>query len=342
MNQTVPTQQNQGAQKTQPTVSVVIPARNAEDVIENCLRSLSQLSYPKDRVEIIIADGLSTDRTRESAEDYGARVIVNQKITVVSGRNVGFEAAHGELIALCDADCVMDKNWLKNSVKYFDDERVAGIGGPNLIPQSESAFGKAAGLLFDYAFSFGGGAPTRVYDKVIESRAHASNAIYRASVLRRVMPIDEDMFEGEDVVMNQKIRRLGCKLLYVPDVIVYHYRRATPQKWWSQMYRYGLGKILVKRKISGTITSTQVALGLTIPILIIVSIALAILNPWFPLIFILGGISLVAISSASFALLKTKSYRVALNMPLATLILPIAWSCGFLHEFFIPTRKFKC
>jgi len=325
----------------EPTVSVVIPARNAEDTLENCLRSLSELDYPEDKVEVIIADGLSTDRTQEIAQGYGATVIANPRIRVVSGRNVGFEAAQGELIAFSDADCVMDKNWLKNSIKYFDDKRVAGLGGPNLIPQSESAFGKAAGLLFDYAFSFGGGAPTRVYDKVIESRAHGSNAVYRASVLRRVMPIDEDMFEGEDVVMNQKITRLGYKLLYVPDVIVHHYRRATPKKWWSQMYRYGLGKILMKRKISGTITPTQIALGLTIPILIIISIALAILNPWFSLIFILGGASLAAISSASFAFLKTKSYQVALNMPLATLILPIAWSCGFLHEFFIPTRQPK-
>ncbi len=323
----------------EPFVSVVIPARNAEDTIENCLKSLSELDYPKDKVEIIIADGLSTDRTREIAESYGAKVIPNPGIRTVAGRNIGFEAAQGELIALSDADCVMDKNWLKNSIKYFDDERVAGLGGPNLVPQSESAFGRAVSLLFDYAFSFGGGAPTRVYGKVIESRAHGSNAIYRASVLRRVMPIDEDMFAGEDVIMNEKIRRLGYKLLYVPDAIVYHYRRATPKKWWSQMYWYGLGKILMRRKISGTITPTQVALGLSIPILIIISSALAILNPWFPLIFILGGASLVAISSASFAFLKTKSCRVALNMPLATLILPIAWSCGFLHEFFIPTRQ---
>ena len=325
----------------EPFVSVVIPARNAEDIIDNCLKSLREVDYPKDRMEVIIADGLSTDRTGEIAESYRAKVIANPGLRVVSGRNIGFEAAQGELIAFSDADCVMDRYWLKNSIKYFEDERVAGIGGPNLIPQSESAFGKAAGLLFDYASAFGGGAPTRVYDKVIESRAHGSNAIYRANVLRRVMPIDEDMFEGEDVVMNQRITRLGHKLLYVPDVIVHHYRRATPRKWWSQMYRYGLGKILMKRKISGTITPIQVALGLTIPILIIISIALAILNPWFPLIFILGGASLVAIFSASFAFLKTKSYQVALNMPLATLILAIAWSCGFLHELFMPTSKFK-
>jgi len=328
-------------QMEEPFVSVVIPARNAADTLENCLKSLSELDYPKDKVEIIIADGLSTDRTQETAENYGATVIQNPGIRAVAGRNIGFEAAQGELIAFSDADCVMDKDWLKNAIKYFEDERVAGIGGPNLVPQDAPVFSKAVSLLFDYAFPFGGGAPTRVYDKVIESRAHGSNAVYRASVLRRVMPIDEGMFAGEDVVMNQKIKRLGYKLLYVPDVVVHHYRRATPKRWWSQMYGYGLGKILMRRKISGTITPTQVALGLTIPILIIVSIALAILNPWFSLIFILGGASLVAIFSASFAFLKTKSCRVALNMPLATLILPIAWSCGFLHEFFIPTRQPK-
>ncbi len=325
----------------EPFISVVIPARNVEDTIDNCLSSLEELDYPRDRLEVLIVDGLSTDGTREIAGNHAARVVDNPGIRVVSARNIGFEAARGELVAFSDADCVMDRSWLKNCNKYFDDEGVGGIGGPNLVPQSESAFGKAAGLLFDYAFSFGGGAPTRVYDRVIESRAHGSNAIYRTDVLRRVMPVDEDMFEGEDVVMNERIRRLGYRLLYVPDVVVYHYRRATPRKWWSQMYRYGLGKVLMKRKLSGTITPTQVALGLTVPVVAAVASALALLNPWFPLVFILGGAFLVSVASAGFAFFKTKSYGVALNMPLATLILPIAWSCGFLHELFLPTRQAK-
>ena len=99
----------------EPFISVVIPARNAEDIIANCLKSLEELDYPKDRFEVLVVDGLSTDRTREIAKNHGATVVENPGLRVVSARNTGFEAAQGELIAFSDADCVMDRNWLKNS-----------------------------------------------------------------------------------------------------------------------------------------------------------------------------------------------------------------------------------
>lgn len=322
----------------QPFISVVIPARNEGDIIKNCLTSLKELDYPKHRMEVIIADGLSTDKTAQTAQSFGARVITNPKIRVVSGRNIGFQVAQGELIAFSDADCTMDREWLKNCVKYFNDGKVGGVGGPNLVPNDESNFSKAVGLIFDYAFFFKAGAPTRVFNEVIESRAHGSNIIYRADVLHQVMPVDEDMFEGEDVVMNAKIERLGYKLLYVPDVLVFHYRRATAKKWWHQMYRYGLGKVLMGRKMRGTVTFTQVGLGLAIPILVAFAALSAIFEPLALLAGLAAGMA-VALLSAIMALVKTKSLAVALKMPLALLILSIAWSCGFLRELMFPTKK---
>ena len=330
-----------GTEMEQPFISVVIPARNAEGIIGECLESLKGLDYPKDRMEIIVADGLSADRTREISESHGARVIRNQKIRVVSARNVGFEAAQGELIALSDADCVMEKNWLKNCVKYFQDETVAGVGGPNLVPRGESSFGKAVGLIFDYAFFVSGAAPTMVFDRVIESRAFGSNAVYRADVLRKVMPVDESMIEGEDVAMNRLIEDLGYRLLYVPDVIVYHSRRSTPKRWWRQMHNYGLGRVLLHRKGIETLKPAHVAAGLTIPILLAICAVLVAINPWF-LLYALGAAFVLAILSGIFALLQTKSWGVALNMPIALTIFLLAWSCGFLHEFVMPATKFEC
>jgi cellulose synthase/poly-beta-1,6-N-acetylglucosamine synthase-like glycosyltransferase len=322
----------------EPFISVVIPARNVGGIIGNCLESLKELDYPKDRMEIIVADGLSTDRTKEIAESYGAHVIVNPRIRVVSARNVGFEAAQGELIAFSDADCVMDENWLKNCPKYFQDETVAGVGGPNLVPQGESNFGKAVGLIFDYAFFVTRAAPTMVFDKVIESRAFGSNAVYRADVLRKVMPVDESMIEGEDVAMNRLIKDLGYRLLYVPDVIVYHSRRSTPKRWWRQMYNYGLGRVLLHKRRIESLKPAHVAAGLTIPILLAICAVLVAIDPWF-LLYALGAAFVLAILSGIFALVQTRSWGVALNMPIALAIFLIAWSCGFLHEFVMPTPE---
>ena len=104
-----------------PFVSVIIPTKNEEALIGNGLSSLKDLDYPPERLEIIIADGLSSDRTAEIAESYGAEVVLDHRKSVASGRNAAFAVARGELIAISDADCTMDRNWLKNCLKYFQD-----------------------------------------------------------------------------------------------------------------------------------------------------------------------------------------------------------------------------
>ena len=138
-----------------PFISVVIPTRNEEKNIGHCLESLKALDYPPDRFEVILADAKSTDRTREIAEGYGARVVTNEGLSVAYGRQVGFEHSKGELVAFSDADCVMDPGWLRNAVKYFDDPTVGSIGGPTLVPPGETAFGRGAAFVFSLAVAGG-------------------------------------------------------------------------------------------------------------------------------------------------------------------------------------------
>ena len=322
-----------------PFISIVIPTLNEAHVIEKCFSSLQNLHYPNDRLEIIIVDGLSTDNTRQIAQEYGVMVVDNPGIRVVSARNAGFLAAKGELLAFSDADCVMDKQWLMNSVKYFEDSRVAGIGGPNLVPEDEPPFARATGLLFDYAYLFRAGAPTKKYARVIESRAHGSNAIYRVNALGEVMPVDEAMLEGEDVIMNSMLLKKGYKLIYVPDVIVYHYRRSTPKSWWRQMAIYGAAKILMWRKMPRTVTPVNILLGLAIPILFLILAILIVFFQSMALLIIAVSIIIFFLCSFIFALIALKSLSVAVNMPLAIFILPIAWSKGFLKELIFPTKR---
>jgi cellulose synthase/poly-beta-1,6-N-acetylglucosamine synthase-like glycosyltransferase len=318
-------------------ISIIIPTKNNADLIGTCLDSIKALDYPQNRIEIIVSDGLSTDRTREIAESYDAKVVLDYGKSVVTGRNAAFAVAKGELIAISDADCTVHQDWLKNSLKYFNDPTVGGVGGPNLIPNNETAFGKAVGLIFAWAPYITKAAHTRILDKVIESRSHGSNAIYRADVLNKVTPVDESLVGGEDVIMNDEIEDLGYKLLYVPDVIVNHYRRPNPRRWWHQMYRYGMGRVLLPRHRKGEVHPVHVLAGLSVPILIALTLLLGRLEPWL----LVGLVSLLALGtlfSAGLAALATRSIRVGFNMPLVLFIFFTAWSFGFIHEFFIPTR----
>ena len=106
-----------------PFISVIIPVKNEAILLSRCLDSLKHLNYPQEKLEIIIADGLSTDNTRDVALSYGAKLVANEKQVVGSGRNCGFKESKGSLIAFTDADCIFHPDWLKNSVKYFKQER---------------------------------------------------------------------------------------------------------------------------------------------------------------------------------------------------------------------------
>ena len=100
-----------------PLVSIVIPTLNAASVLEECLRSISIQTYPKERVEIIVVDGGSVDATLNISKKYGAKVLENKLRTAEAGKAVGVRAATGEFIALIDSDNILPtETWLSEMI----------------------------------------------------------------------------------------------------------------------------------------------------------------------------------------------------------------------------------
>ena len=87
-----------------PFVSVVVGIRNEEIFIEECIESLLGLDYPLDRYEIIIVDGMSSDKTRDLVQNYPVRLLLNDKKNVAAARNLGVKNAIGDLVAFTDGD----------------------------------------------------------------------------------------------------------------------------------------------------------------------------------------------------------------------------------------------
>ncbi|MDY0128997.1 MAG: glycosyltransferase, partial [Methanosarcina vacuolata] len=94
-----------------PFVSVVVGIRNEEKFIEECIESLLNLDYPRDSYEIIIVDGMSTDKTRDIVQKYPVKLLLNEKKNVAAARNLGVDNARGELVAFTDGDCKVDTQW---------------------------------------------------------------------------------------------------------------------------------------------------------------------------------------------------------------------------------------
>lgn len=116
----------------EPTVTIIVAARNEENNIRNCLNSLVQIDYPKEKLEIIIVDDYSTDRTGEIIDEFTDRfsfvkkVIPTERIIPKPGKTNaivnGIRNSKGEIIFTTDADCVVQPTWIKTQLKYFTDD----------------------------------------------------------------------------------------------------------------------------------------------------------------------------------------------------------------------------
>lgn len=111
-----------------PSISIVIPTYNSERTLAQCLESIVRQDYPGEKIEIIIADGGSKDKTLEIAKKFGVdRILHNALRTGEAGKAVGVEAAKNEIVLLQDSDNVLnEKDWLRRMVKPFEDTGVVG------------------------------------------------------------------------------------------------------------------------------------------------------------------------------------------------------------------------
>ena len=324
--------------KTQsPFISIVIPAWNAQRTLKDCLDSLKHLNYPKERMEILLVDGLSTDNTREIAALYDLTIADNPQKSHRTGVNRGFECARGELVAYADADCIVDENWLQNSLKYFEaDPQVAGVTGPIHLPPQQSPFAKAVAFLFSLAATLGKSSHKETQQTVeIVKDFPTCNAIYRKAALNAVMPLAGNLLGGADIELNYLLRQRGFSLLSTPDVKVWHYKRETPRAFFRQMYRYAIMRLQLGKKWHTLLSATHIAVGLSVPLAIV----------WFGLcfwinlnlvLFFLGLIIVGLLIVYPFAFLKTKSFSATLCVPLVIVLAIIGWSIGFCRELISP------
>src|SRR5207302_2806249 len=159
-----------------PRVSVVVCAYNAERTMEACLASLEALDYPD--YEVIVVNDGSKDRTLEISERFPfCRIISQENKGLSAARNVGAEAATGEIVAYTDSDCVADSDWLTYLVGTIEAGDLAACGGPN-FPPPEDSFVPAA-----VAVSPGGPTHVLISDERAEHIAGCNMAFRRDALL---------------------------------------------------------------------------------------------------------------------------------------------------------------
>lgn len=319
-----------------PFVSIVIPVRNEERILGQCLESIAALDYRHDRLEVIVADSLSTDQSRAIAGQYDAKVVSNPKQTVVSGRNRGWETARGEFVAFTDADCVLSRHWLRAAIEAFT-PGVAGVGGVTRFPKDASPFQKAVNVLFLLAGFAGATAHRQSAGCTCEvADIPGCNAVYRRSALEQVMPLDENLLTAEDVWLNWMLRGKGFRLLLADNMILWHHRRSRPASLLRQMYRFAIGRLQVGRRSPQLLRPVHVMAGLSIPLLS-ATFGLALLHGYLGL----AGLSTLAagMGAGAIGVLYTGSLEAGCYVPPVLGMFLASWSWGFLRELFLPLKR---
>ncbi len=215
-----------------PRISVVICAYNAERTMDACLASLRELRYPN--YEVVVVDDGSTDRTAEIARRYPEFRLISQPNRGLSvARNVGMEAASGEIVAYTDSDCVVDPDWLTYLAYKFVQSDFAGVGGPNLPPPEDSAVAAYV------AAAPGGPTHVLVSDEVAE-HIPGCNMAFRRQVLRQIGGFDPlHRAAGDDVDVCWRLQNEGYRIGFSAAAQVWHFRRNTVRAYLKQQMGYG-------------------------------------------------------------------------------------------------------
>jgi len=319
-----------------PFVSIVVGIRNEEKFIEECIESLLNLDYPRDSYEIIIVDGMSTDKTRDIVQKYPVKLFLNERKNVAAARNLGVKNARGELVAFTDGDCKVDTQWLKALIcemqKAPDD--VVCFGGPNLIFDTDPVFGRVVGYAQESFLGSGGSAQSKNSTKkhYVGSLPNC-NAMYKKVAIQEVGGFDERFVVGQDGDLNYRIGKKGNRFLYIPEAQVLHHRRGTLKSFSVRMFKYGMWMAELFKK-HGEFVRWYAFLP-SIAILFAATLLLA------SIIYFTPSLLLLALTAVYFILVFITSIQVSYKMRskyglFALLIIPvqhIAYGLGFLYSF---------
>lgn len=319
-----------------PFVSLVMPIRNEAAYIERGIAALLEQDYPADRFEIIIADGMSDDGTREILDRLVKEcpklvVFDNPQQIVPTGLNEAIRRAKGEVILRLDGHAEIAKDFMRQNVLLLAEHPEAWIVGGPIVHVGRNAFAKAVALAMSSRFGVGN-ATHRFADFEGYAEGCAFPAV-RKWVFDRVGDFDVELVRTEDDEFNYRVTQAGGKVFISPRVRYQYFVRDTPAKLFRQYFQYSYWRIPVIRKHKRPTTLRQVVPVLFFAVMLaLVVLGIVLRQPWVALT--LPCVYLLTLIVIAIPYIRTDGFGVAMRIPLAMLTLHTAYAWGMAYGLY--------
>lgn len=322
-----------------PIVSIIIPSRNEEKFIGKCLESIIVNDYPKDKLEILVVDGMSNDWTREIVQEYAdkylwVKLIDNPKRIVPTAMNIGIKNASGNIIIRMDAHNVYDKSYISKCVKYLNDYNVDNVGGICItLPGDNTVIAESIALALSHPFGVGN-AYYRIGLKEPKFVDTVPFGCYKKEVFEKSGLFDEDLIRNQDDEFNMRLIKNGGKILLVPEIVSYYYARDSISKLWKMYFQYGYFKPLVCQKVGAILTWRQLVPALFVGSLITSGVLSVFFKSFLIVSLFIIFSYLIANVSFSLSAAFKKGLKYLFTLPIVFATLHISYGVGYLKGIF--------
>ncbi len=314
-------------------ISVIIPCLNESQHIEACVRSLLTQDPPLGGVEVIVADGLSEDGTRDilrrlALQYSGLRIVDNHGRSTPHAMNVGIRAARGRYVAILGAHCHYSPDYLRTCVDLLDEHPEAScVGGP-IISIGKSSFGQAVAAAMAHPVGIGNAKHRHPhYEGYAEGACYP---VFRKEIFEKIGFYDESLVRNQDDELNYRLAKSGGKVFLSPRARSTYFVRETGRALFRQYFHYGYWRVAVLRKHRIPASLRQIVPPLFMLVMLVVAVLGLFLPGWWRLT---AGVLPLVYAATLLAVgvwtVGRAGGRVAFLFPVAAAIMHVAYAAGF-------------
>jgi len=323
-------------QKNELFFSIIIPVKYKNNYLLESINNCLKLNYQNFEILIFPDEEFAYNNKK-------VRIIPTGNIGPAEKRDLSLKYAGGDILAFLDDDAYPVYDWLDNSVDYFRDNNIAAVCGPAVTPENDNLIQKLSGEIYSSVIAVGNTVfRYRPVNKVFEVDDFPSvNFLIRKKDFRAVGGFDSTFWPGEDTKLCLDIINLGKKIVYAPEVLVYHHRRNSFKKHLIQSYNYAVHRgYFVKRypKNSARIGYFIPSLFLIFTVLGFIAAFLNKLMAYFYLVVLASYILMLVINSL-IKIIKNKDLKLSFLLVPGIFLTHIFYGSGFIKG--LCTRKLE-